>query len=107
MDSDLTNWNWAGRNTCVDKFPNFKKWFEDYWPKISNIGISKYKRFIIKLENNKIQVDAYTGSLTTSENQRYWNNDQYSKSILKLTYFYKFYIIMLILQVYTEIRSKK
>lgn len=73
-------------DTSVQEFPNFKKWFEDVsnekWPKIKNIGISKYYRFIMKLKikNNKqmINVSAYKYTFTEDEATNFWTDDFYS-----------------------------
>lgn len=83
MNSDERKWNWAGEKTCVDKFPNFKKWFEDItkvnWPKIGKIEITKYKRFIIKIDDKgNLLVTAFEGSLTKEENESFWKDPHFS-----------------------------
>jgi hypothetical protein len=85
----LKNWNYAGPETFVSKFPDFKQWFDDLDTnlKVKPFGITNYKRFIFsrivddeKSDNDKIEVWCYKETLTRTEALSFWNNPKFSMS---------------------------
>jgi hypothetical protein len=87
----LSNWNYAGAETFVSKFPDFKKWFQEIeknfkWPQVEKFGIRQYKRFIFSRrqdsansDNDTIEVWCYKDSLTRTESLSFWKNSKFSK----------------------------
>ena len=78
-NNDSFNWNYGGYDSLIDKFPNFKIWFDNVskksWPKIHNLNIRKYYRFNFYKNIHKVYVKAYTQIWTEEEAKELWSND--------------------------------